>query len=633
MMNNGFRYDINGLRAYAVFFVVLFHFGLTGFSAGFIGVDIFFVISGFLMTGIVVRGIENGTFSIIGFYLSRGIRIIPALLVVCVVLLILGFFILLPVDYKTLAKHVISSLSFLSNIAYWKETGYFDAQSHYKPLLHTWSLSVEWQFYMLFPIVMAVLYRIKPSRSFLLKLIFFGVVVSFLLSVFISKKSPAAGFFLLPSRAWELLLGGVVFFIPSKDLPFKKQIEIFGFFLIVLSFYFFTELSPWPSYNALLPALGAFFILLACQQKSFLTNNLITQWLGVSSYSIYLWHWPVVFFIYYFYKEHSVLLSFLGAILSVFLGWCSYKLIEIPTRNKLSSLPKHCAFKVLLSPVAVVLTVSFVIYGLNGIKSRFPFEVNFILDKSNDKNPRINECLGSPESKTVPKCIYGSGPISLVVIGDSYADAMMNGITSAIPKNTSLVSYTVSSCQTILGLKKIDNENFDCDEKIKYILNDIKQYKNTPLLIVNMMSAIAGPYQDKSKYIENKTLIDGYIDTVKAFSKNNKVFLVSQTPRAMYNIPEYYAKEKYFKWLGLSDDNTIVKKEDFLTSSLLSRNAQEVLSKNGNINIIDITDFFCGNDDCSFIRNQEPILYDSHHMNWSASKMLSPIFSKDIFGD
>ncbi|PUH13057.1 hypothetical protein DB361_04255 [Klebsiella pneumoniae] len=195
------------------------------------------------------------------------------------------------------------------------------------------------------------------------------------------------------------------------------------------------------------------------------------------------------------------------------------------------------------------------------------------------------------------------------------------------------MSYTVSSCQTILGLKKIDNENFDCDEKIKYILNDIKQYKNTPLLIVNMMSAIAGPYQDKSKYIENKTLIDGYIDTVKAFSKNNKVFLVSQTPRAMYNIPEYYAKEKYFKWLGLSDDNTIVKKEDFLTSSLLSRNAQEVLSKNGNINIIDITDFFCGNDDCSFIRNQDPILYDSHHMNWSASKMLSPIFSKDIFGD
>lgn len=239
MQNSNFRYDINGLRAYAVILVVLFHFGIFGFSAGFIGVDIFFVISGFLMTNIVVKSLERGDFSLLNFYLARGIRIVPALFVVSTIVLILGWFFLLPTDYKALAKHTLSSINFFSNIVYWRESGYFDTDSHNKALLHTWSLSVEWQFYLVFPIIVALIYKIKKSRKFLLFFIILGTILSFILSIIITAKNPSAGFFLLPTRAWEMLIGGLILFIPKEKVPYKKPLEIIGFSLIAISCYIF----------------------------------------------------------------------------------------------------------------------------------------------------------------------------------------------------------------------------------------------------------------------------------------------------------------------------------------------------------------------------------------------------------
>lgn len=160
-----FRADINGLRAWAVAAVIFYHFGIPGFSGGFVGVDVFFVISGFLMTGIVVKGLERGNFSLMGFYMARGRRIVPALVAVCAVLLAMGWWVLLPPDYKMLGSHAVYSLAFLSNVEFWQEAGYFDVASHEKWLLHTWSLSVEWQFYLILPVVLWVVWRLKPGRD------------------------------------------------------------------------------------------------------------------------------------------------------------------------------------------------------------------------------------------------------------------------------------------------------------------------------------------------------------------------------------------------------------------------------------------------------------------------------------
>lgn len=205
-----FRRDINGLRAWAVVSVVLYHFGVLGFTGGFVGVDIFFVISGFLMTQIIVRGLQTDNFSILAFYLARAKRIVPALLVLCAVLLVMGWFVLPAPDYKPLGMHVLTSLLFVSNIQYWREAGYFDAASHDKWLLHTWSLSVEWQFYLLFPILLALLWRLYPGPRNTARLLLLLLIASLVLSVWLTLKKPEAAFFLLPTRAWEMLTGGLV---------------------------------------------------------------------------------------------------------------------------------------------------------------------------------------------------------------------------------------------------------------------------------------------------------------------------------------------------------------------------------------------------------------------------------------
>src|SRR5690554_1232433 len=204
----GFRNDINGLRAWAVVAVLLFHFQVPGFSAGFIGVDIFFVISGFLMTGIILRGLEQGNFSLWQFYMARARRIIPALMLLLVVLLVLGWFWLPTPDYQTLGAQSAYSLSFLSNIHYWRSAGYFDSAAYEKWLLHTWSLGIEMQFYLLYPVFALLVWKIKSGvKTFAWSLVSL-FVLSLALSVMASSWKRAAAFYLVPTGGWELAGGG-----------------------------------------------------------------------------------------------------------------------------------------------------------------------------------------------------------------------------------------------------------------------------------------------------------------------------------------------------------------------------------------------------------------------------------------
>jgi peptidoglycan/LPS O-acetylase OafA/YrhL len=320
-----FRYDINGLRAIAVIAVVLFHFDSTLMPGGFAGVDVFFVISGFLMTGIIFRGLESDTLNIFKFYVARANRIIPALAALCLALLILGMLYLTPLDYLTLGKHVASSIGFFSNLVYWKEAGYFDVSSLDKWLLHTWSLSVEWQFYIIYPVVLACMSRLF-SLDNVKKLLVVGTILGFGLSVIATLKWPAPSYYLLPTRAWEMMFGGLAYIYPwSISERNKWKLEYFGLALIFSSYALIAKYSPWPGYLALLPVLGAYLVIVANRQNSFLTNNFVFQAIGKWSYSIYLWHWPVVVFESYF--NVSTWLVY-GVPISLFLGYLSYRFIE-----------------------------------------------------------------------------------------------------------------------------------------------------------------------------------------------------------------------------------------------------------------------------------------------------------------
>lgn len=338
--SNKFRNDINGLRAWAVIAVVLYHFGVPGFSGGFVGVDVFFVISGFLMTRIIVSGMESGNFSFLQFYLARARRIIPMLLVLCFALLIFGWFWLPEQNYKLLATHVVNTLFFISNIKFWRESGYFDASSHEKWLLHTWSLSVEWQFYIILPIIIFVLWKFINYKAAKFALFALGFL-SLCLSIYASQRWPSAAFYLLPTRMWEMLAGGMAWWVTRrKAMPetLARYTEVIGIVFISASIVLFNSSIVWPGSNALLPVAGAVLVLISARQKSIFTANIIAQKLGASSYSIYLWHWPIVVALTYLSLLSNYKWVLLALVATVILGELSLKLVENPSRKVFAKL-------------------------------------------------------------------------------------------------------------------------------------------------------------------------------------------------------------------------------------------------------------------------------------------------------
>ncbi|HKM27368.1 MAG TPA: acyltransferase, partial [Thiopseudomonas sp.] len=251
-----YRQDIHGLRAWAVIAVLLFHFKIPGASAGFIGVDIFFVISGFLMTAIVVKGLENNNFSLWQFYLARIRRIVPALMALLVVLLVLGWFWLPTPDYQSLGAQSAYSLGFLSNIHFWRSAGYFDTAAQEKWLLHTWSLGIEFQFYVLFPLFVMLLWKIRPQLKTIVWGLGLACFASLALSIVASGWKPTAAFYLLPTRGWELVAGGLAFVI-GREVPslqrYSKPMFWLGFALWVVAAFLIDTSFSWPSGWALLP--------------------------------------------------------------------------------------------------------------------------------------------------------------------------------------------------------------------------------------------------------------------------------------------------------------------------------------------------------------------------------------------
>ncbi len=323
-----FRKDINGLRAIAVISVILFHYNESWLPGGFVGVDIFFVISGYLMTSIIFSGLDRGDFSILRFYLARGKRIIPALALVCLGSLFFGIFFLSPGDLSALSKHALSSLAFISNIIYAGEAGYFDAASNEKWLLHTWSLSVEWQFYLIYPIVLSVAARFLDLAQ-VKKLVVGGCFIGFAYCLFVTHSNPTNAFFLLPARAWEMLVGGAAFLYPFRGgVIGRKAALLVGWAAIIASCLMISESAAWPGYLALVPVIGTYLVIQADFNNPIVTNNRLVQVVGTYSYSLYLWHWPIIVAVAYLQLESDAMLMLSMLTVLILLSVLSYRLLE-----------------------------------------------------------------------------------------------------------------------------------------------------------------------------------------------------------------------------------------------------------------------------------------------------------------
>ncbi|HEY8189195.1 MAG TPA: acyltransferase, partial [Micavibrio sp.] len=327
--------EIDGLRALAVMVVVLYHAGFKGFDGGFVGVDIFFVISGYLITRNILSDIGAGTFSFREFYIHRARRIFPAMYATMVLCAIAGFFIFSPLDLERLGASIVYASAALPNIFFWQESGYWDTSKQFKPLLHFWSLGVEEQFYFFWPLLLLWLHRATRRAETLFRLILSLSVITLLASQYMITKDATAAFYLTPFRVFEFGIGALLIwakpFFDRLSGRIKEACLLCALAAIILSVRKYSELMPFPGFAALVPALAAAVIIGArtARFSGLIFRNRGAIWLGLISYSLYLVHWPVLVFANYYSLEDFSKLETVGLILAaILLAYCMYRFVE-----------------------------------------------------------------------------------------------------------------------------------------------------------------------------------------------------------------------------------------------------------------------------------------------------------------
>lgn len=640
----GFRSDINGLRAWAVAAVTFYHFGIPGFRGGFVGVDVFFVISGFLMTGIVVSGLERGGFSILSFYLARARRILPALIVLCAVLLALGWWVLLPVEYKKLGTQAVFSLAFLSNIKFWLEAGYFDAASHEKWLLHTWSLAVEWQFYLLLPLVLLAVWKWRPGRRPLIVVMAAGLLVSLALTVAATSLRPTAAFYLLPTRAWEMLAGGLACLLANRWALTARQrtaLEVAGIALVMGSFAGFDASSPWPGWRALVPVLGTAAVLLAARSVSAWTGNPFAQWLGTRSYSLYLWHWPIVVALTYLeWRDDSKAIA-AGLILTLILGDLSYRLVETPARVHLGRLRMGWGAMALLGTAVAVAAPGFGVRVIEGVPGRFSPEIERMQQGALDINPRRNECWVATGSVS-PSCMHGGSRLGAIVMGDSHANALVSAVTAnAQDAGMGVMEWSYSGCPT---LEKVTSRwpERNCGGYNEWMMQQLKNVpRDIPLVMVNLHGLYAigenvspklinGPWVYLSRpYLNSEPeFLKEYANAISQMAcrlaKDHRVYLVRPIPEMGVEVPKAMSRAMLF---GRQKEIS-VSLADYHQRNAFIWAAQDAARDQCGVKILDPLPYLCPDGRCLGVKNGRPLYYDENHLSEYGNKLLVPMFAK-----
>ena len=352
-----FRTDINGLRCYAVLLVVLFHFGIQGFGSGFIGVDVFFVVFGYLMSAMIIPGVLNKDFRLFDFYIARAVRIIPSIILLVIVFYAISFQFAPPDMFKDFSKYAIKSLLFTSNIEYLKlANGYFTGDSHSNFLLHTWSLSVEWQFYLVYPLIIMLTGKLTRSLKAISVVLSLILVISLFSSIFYATIDSSFNFYMLPTRAWEMTIGGIVFITSQKNIDRLPLFRI-AVILLLISACVNYDIKLWPGYAAILPVVATALILFSCNKNSILLNNKVAQLIGSASYSIYLWHWPLFVTLSYFELLADTKCRLLSGFASIVVGILVYMLFEKRASKWLKKRNKKQIVASILIPALLCISV------------------------------------------------------------------------------------------------------------------------------------------------------------------------------------------------------------------------------------------------------------------------------------
>ena len=452
-----YRREIDGLRALAVLPVIFFHAGFEFFEGGFVGVDIFFVISGFLITSIILDELSDKGFSLINFYERRARRILPALFFMLLACIPFAYIWLLPDDLTNFGQALIAVPLFVSNILFWRQSDYFNAASELNPLLHTWSLAVEEQYYLLFPIFLIVMWRL--GRRAILPVLTLIFLVSFAIAEWGAQVKPVPAFFLLPTRGWEILLGAFMAFVPNIA-PDKKQfsalfgsLATLGLFLMGYAIVTFDQTTVFPGVSALIPASGAALVLLFAHKDTLVGKLLGTPalvGLGLISFSTYLWHQPI--FAFFRYRQLVVTDSWqyvLLIILSIALGFFSWRFIERPFRSR-KALGRKTIFLSSLAFSAVIVAIGYWLSLPISSYDAAKVDDQDVLSHELTWESCLNSAGAARDDFVKNPCIYPRGVAkdrpSVLLIGDSHAQVLQESLSDVVGDGMNVILYAGGSC-------------------------------------------------------------------------------------------------------------------------------------------------------------------------------------------
>lgn len=653
-----YRKEIDGLRALAIVPVILFHADFTLFTGGFVGVDVFFVISGFLITTLLLEEHQRKSFSFLIFYERRARRILPALYLVLFVCTFFAYHFLSPWDLLDFAKSLLGANLFVANIAAYQQSGYFDASSAIKPLLHIWSLSIEEQYYLLLPVLLLVFLK-WPKRWLVI-----GLVSLFLISLFASQNKlnsdPSASFFFIYSRAWELLLGSICalgkpFLRPAKKPMLEESAALLGLAFILLSIFTFTQDTPFPGLMALLPTVGTSLVLLFGTHSTlagkFLSNRFFVG-IGLISYSAYLWHQPLFAFYRYQSLNHPTQTAMVLCMLASFvLAYLTWAWVEQPFRNKHRFRQKHI-FVLSASGALILCGAAVSLHLFKGFPNRFPAKYANAFNPPKVKEGKFCTFTPMNASAHIDGCEFGdtSSPQTVFLLGDSHASSLIGALHEEFQQhNVKGIRVRLHDCpHNIPGMasgqpdhknqKQIDaclgnfNEFLELTQRNAAAV--IVSIRWTPKLypIPNQITSFAydngeggveykDPASNFARDPSGRLVVDAdakraaIVHFVQALENTSKqIFIVHPIPEVGWDIPRYNFAN-YMQSGTVSRDISTSHERFKNRNAFITEALQAVEAKN--LVHIKPENLFCNNSmvgRCMAQIDHQPLYYDSNHL-------------------
>lgn len=621
------------------------------------------MISGYLITSIIAGEIKEGRFSFAKFYERRIRRIFPALAAVLFCSTIAAWYILLPAEFEAFGKTVLSTSLFASNIHFWRQSGYFDPASDTKPLLHTWSLSVEEQFYILFPIVLILAARWLATSRRVTALVAFMALLSFLLSVIWVERAPSSAFYLAPSRAWELLAGALVAlgaFPHIRRSGVANWLGTAGLLLIAFSLFAVSARDPFPGLNAVPAVLGTTLVIYAGTYGPNVASRMLSlpvlTFVGLISYSLYLWHWPLIVFAKQVNIEPLAAdqrVAILAA--SLVLAYLSWRFIEQPFRVGGLQLGQRTIFAGGGAVIAVCTGFGILAALTNGLPARIPSHAQQLAAAAVSFPPRQEECLASERGWISPKQACSAGadvPARFAVWGDSHALTLMPAFEDQAARHGEAVKfYAYAGCPSVLGVKRIGLPEHKCLEYNTEALAQIIADSNIKTVILHARHAVylrgwsleIGPAEQLSDEarISDRTgapltaddrhsaYEQGLADAVTALAKAGKsIVIIYPVPETGYNVPLVLAR------LAMNGSQPDVFTRPFANYTLRNAAVTAMLDRlqpAAPVLRLYPHERLCSATNCLTYAEGEPLYYDSHHLSRAGvayiADLLEPIFA------